>query len=236
MHLIYFDEVKFEPPKQRFHWFGGFAISSNDVAAIEGLMNNLAKDWFGDPKLSKETEFHAKDIVHGKALFKGVPIDERLELLGKLLDICARDEVNSIFSCVEWEEVKFSGDPAEVAFMFFVEKVDSYLKFAGSVGLLIGDLDLPFVDTSVANLSSYKAGSTKYSYGRKIDYCLDTVHFAHSHHSRLVQLADIDIYARQFCRGDNTAPWRQKFLEQIKKTSSERFPVRYKDYPLYTAR
>lgn len=234
MHLVYYDEVKYEFGKQEAHWFGGVVISSKDIASVEEKLNQLAKDVFGTALLSVDTEFHAKDIFHGKKNFKGKPIDERLEILGKLIAISAEPEVNSIYARVRPEPVTFINTPQECeefTFMCFVERVDSFLKSEKSVGMLIGDYDEPNIGPSVANLSKFREEGTSRLLGREIKQLVDTVHFAKSHHSRLIQLADVDLYCRQFLHGDNTSTHRSKLEKIIKGYSAKRFPKRYKDYP-----
>lgn len=236
MHLVYYDEVKYESQKQPAHWFGGVAIHTDRVAEIEQELNALAEDVFGSSLLATQTEFHAKDIFHGKKNFKGVPFEERLEVLEKLVAISAGEYVSAIYSRVDVDKVAFISNTTEIeelTFMYFVEKVDQFLKMKNSYGMLIGDFDEPNIGPSVANLSKFRSEGTKFSYGREITQLIDTVHFAKSHHSRLIQLADIDLYCRQFCCQKNESNSRQAFIEIIRRYSTGRFPKKYKDYPSY---
>lgn len=236
MHLVYYDEVKYESKKQPAHWFGGVAIHTDRIAEIENELTKLAEDVFSSSRLTTETEFHAKDIFHGKKNFKGVPFEERLEVLEKLVAISASEHVSAIYSRVEVDKVAFISSNAEIeelTFMYFVEKVDEFLKRKNSFGMLIGDFDEPNIGPSVANLSKFRSEGTKFSYGREITQLIDTVHFAKSHHSRLIQLADIDLYCRQFCCQKNETNSRKAFREIIRKYNSGRFPKKYKDYPSY---
>ena len=234
MLLVYYDEVKYEKGVQPAHWFGGVALHIDDIGSIEAEINRLSKDVFGSSVLSTETEFHAKDIFHGKKNFKGISFEERLEILEELVKITAYETVHGIFSRVEIEKVKFISTPAEgedLAFMYFIEKADELLKKNKCYGMLIGDYDEPNIGPSVANLSKYRTDGTKFSFGRAIHNLVDTVHFAKSHHSRLIQLADVDLYCRQFMHHENKTNSRKAFLEVIKRHGSGRFPRKYKDYP-----
>ncbi len=235
MHLIYYDEVKYETTKQPAHWFGGVAIHTDKIGEIESALDALAKEVFGTSLLTTETEFHAKDIFHGKKNFKGIDFGVRLKVLEKLIEITAADCVHSIYSRVEPEKVKFistTSETEELTFMYFVEKVDAFLRKEKSYGMLIGDFDEPNIGPSVANLSKFRSEGTKFTYGREINQLLDTVHFAKSHHSRLIQLADVDLYCRQFAYQKNETKFRKALMDLIRKYSSGRFPKKYKDYPL----
>ncbi|HKL54889.1 MAG TPA: DUF3800 domain-containing protein [Roseovarius sp.] len=232
--MIYYDEVKYEVGKQPAHWFGGIAIHVDDVSSIEAELNELATRAFGNSILNVDTEFHAKDIFHGKRNFKGVPFDERIDILCQLIKITTKASVQSIYSRVEIERVRFITSPAEgeeLTFMYFVEKVDEFLRRQNTFGMLIGDYDEPNIGPSVANLSKFRSDGTKFYYGREISKLVDTVHFAKSHHSRLIQLADIDLYCRQFIRQPNHSNSRKALAEVIIQHSSGRFPKKYKDYP-----
>ncbi|WP_294619069.1 DUF3800 domain-containing protein [uncultured Roseovarius sp.] len=234
MFLIYYDEVKFERGVQPAHWFGGIAVHVDEIGTIEAELNQLAKEIFGQSVLNLETEFHAKDIFHGKNNFKGMPFEERLAVFERLVSFTALDEVSSIYARVELEKVHFISTKAEgeeLAFMYFIEKTDEFLKRKRSYGMLIGDYDEPNIGPSVANLSKFRDDGTKFSYGREIKQLVDTVHFAKSHHSRLIQLADVDLYCRQFMCQKNETNSRKALVEIIRKYSAKRFPKKYKDYP-----
>ena len=234
MHLIYYDEVKYESGRQPAHWFGGVAIHTDDIGGVEAAVNELSREVFGTSLLTPNTEFHAKDIFHGKKNFKGADFDKRLEILEKLVEITASDCVHSIYSRVEPEKVRFISKTSEVeelTFMYFIEKVDEFLRSRQSYGMLIGDFDEPNIGPSVANLSKFRQDGTKFTHGREITQLLDTVHFAKSHHSRLIQIADVDLYCRQFIRQKNTTHSRRALEDILRKHSSGRFPRKYKDYP-----
>jgi hypothetical protein len=73
----------------------------------------------------------------------------------------------------------------------------------------------PFVGPSVASLSRYRAGGTHWDRGRNIENIIDTVHFARSHHSRMIQLADVFLFCMQFMQQDNTKGWRKGVADVI---------------------
>lgn len=231
MYLIYYDEVKYDPPKQSAYWIGGICISPSKAVEAETAVNELSQEIFEDKSLVKETEFHAKDIFHGKGNFKGVEIERRISILARLLEILCDPEIYLIYSRLKVAENRYGGDPAEIAFMFFVEKVDVFLRSRNEYGMLFGDFDQPKIGPSVVSLSRFRDAGTYWQGGRSITQLVDTVHFAQSHHSRLVQLADIYLYSEQFTRQDNNAPWRKALLTEINNRQRGLFPTKYKEYP-----
>lgn len=194
---------------------GGVAVRSEDLSSIEAKMNDLALKVFNRRLLEHGTEFHGRDIFHGKSSFKGMDSQLRLEIFKELLAICASKEIFRFYIKIIPANFVYPQEPDEVAFMYLVEQIDKFLVRSDSLGMLIGDMDEPKVGPTVASLSQYRDGGTYWAKGTKIDRLIDTVHFARSHHSRLIQLADVYLYARQFYRASYDAVWHQKYNEAI---------------------
>ena len=93
MKLIYFDEVKHDPPIQNSYWIGGVSIDVNDIPEIEKSLNEVSTAVFGSSILTKDTEFHGKEITHGKGNFKGKKLKERLNITKQLIDIVQNEKV-----------------------------------------------------------------------------------------------------------------------------------------------
>jgi hypothetical protein len=117
--------------------------------------------------------------------------------------------------------------------MFLVEKVDSFAKGRKTLAMLIGDLDNEkAVNRAVQNLVEYRSGGTKYQYGHKIENVIDTVHFAHSHHSRLLQLADTYLWMKQLMnRTDPLSDLRRDLVEFIRQETDIGWDHKYKRWP-----
>lgn len=233
MYLTYFDEVKFQNGVQPYYWLGGIMVNAALVAELEGQVNALSTECFGTARLESDTEFHAKDIFHGKANFKGWDAVKRIDVLQRLAKIIDRhDEIYKIPIRLEPARMVAS-DPEHKAFMFLVERVQMQLRQLDSIGMLIGDHEKSMVSASTYNLSRYRESGTDYQFGRTIDRLIDTVHFTHSHHSRMLQLADVYMYAQQMCVSSATpANWtRAKFTAFIRQETRLLAPHRYKDWP-----
>lgn len=216
MLLFYYDEVKYHPPQQESFWLGGVGASSTVISELEEQVNEVSKDAFGSTLLQKSTEFHGKELCRGNGLFKGVDEKTRLTYLKRLLEIVARDDVFRVHVEIKPKNIVHSSKPHdEVAFMYLTEQVNSLLQEQDTIGMMFGDYDEPAIGTSVASLSRFRKGGTEWSRGKPIDRIIDTVHFAKSHHSRMIQLADIFMYCLQFFYGDNRAPWRGRVNEVI---------------------
>jgi hypothetical protein len=231
MHVFYYDEVKYDPPTQASYWLGGVGAAAHSIPSIEQDVNTVADDIFGSRMLSKATEIHGIELVGGRGNFKGRSFHDRLIWLEKLLTIAAREDVYRVYVKINPKNITHSSvPPSEIAFMYLIEQADSMFKEKGGVGMIFGDYDEPYIGSSVASLSRFREGGTDWRRGRDISSIIDTVHFARSHHSRMVQLADLYLYCMQFLRQDNTSGWRLPIAEKIRSSGITR-ATRAKDWP-----
>lgn len=231
MHLIYIDEVKYDPPTQPYHWLCALAFPEASIQGADQALSHIATDYFGTSALSVETEFHAVKIVQGKGPFKGQPMAERVELYKRLLDVI--DETEGLGRIeVRIEPAKMVADGhADKAFMFLVERVEHFMGREDSVALLIADDDKEIAGSNVSSLSSYKAGGTKYAFGKSINRVVDTIHHTRSHHSRLLQLADVYVYTLAMVKGDCSQYPRNELAAYAGGKSHVLFPSTYKNWP-----
>lgn len=219
MYLFYFDEVKLDPKNQKSFWLGGVCVEASSARTIEARCNKIAAKWFTDEILDVRNEFHGKDIVHGKGNFKGVPIEKRAELYGELLDLLVHEEVKRYYIKINPENFVMTAEsPDEIAFMFLVEQINKFLEKEEDIGMMFGDYDEPVIGGSVISLSKFKKQGTYWARSTTVDRIIDTVHFAKSHHSRMIQLADVYLHARQLWRWNESAPWKKKFCDQIRNS------------------
>jgi hypothetical protein len=199
VHLIYMDEVKYQMPTQPYYWLCGFAVDKPALDFADSAARAAAEWYFGHDALDASTEFHGKHIVNGAANFKGHDVSRRIELYHRLIDcLCGHESIQRIEIRIDPSKIVYEKDPAETAFMFFVERSDALMKRHGSLGVLIADDDSNRTrSNNVSGLSHYRSWQTDWHFGHKIHHLVDTVHHTQSHHSRMVQLADIFVYACQ---------------------------------------
>lgn len=196
MTVIYFDECK-DDPKHGRPWYivGGLLVESANLRAVEDLVGDIAFRVFKSRELIPETEFHGKDIFNGKAAFKGAKIDDRLAVLDRLLEIIENDGlVRRAYAAIRTDKLKAYARAPSFAFGYFVERAQRALK-TGETGLLIADLDDQQAGKMVADFQKYRASGTPFAHGVDINCIAGSVNFTRSHHSRLMQLADVYVYA-----------------------------------------
>jgi len=231
LHVVYIDEVKYEQGVQPFHWLCGLAFPEGSIQRAEGALSDLARSYFGNPILDTVNEFHARDLFHGRGPYKGKPLSGRVDLYKALIDIMAdtpglgRIEVRIDPSKMITSEFK------QKAFMFFVEKVEELMKQERSLALLIADHDKEIVGVNVSTLSAYKLFGTDYQFGREILHVVDTIHHTHSHHSRLLQLADVHAYTAAMLTGDCSKYPRSDIAAYYRAKPHFGLPTKYKHWP-----
>lgn len=233
MQIAYFDEVKYQRARMPNYWLGAVVADAATIWALEGAVNRLALEVFGVLNVSKDTEFHAADLLNGHEHFEGWQMERRIDVLKRLITIFgSAPGLGKIFVKMHPERM-VSADVEGKAFMFLVERVEGLLRERNTPGLLIGDKESDTVAHAFAqDLSAYRATGTPFAFGMKLEFLLDTVHFTHSHHSRMLQLADLHVWMRQLCSIGHQDKWhRKQIIDHIQSIPDCLHAHRYKDWP-----
>jgi hypothetical protein len=230
--VTYFDEIKPDAKAGRHEYVvGGLVIPFGQIKPLEKVVSELAVEIFGTSEMTPLTEFHAAHIYFGKGAFKGKPAERRIEVLSRLGGIIhdARAQgVGQVYGCAN-SDLIHSTDPAKTAFAFFCERVQAFVG-GNADTLLIGDLDGEESRQMIRDFSRYRIdGKTPWDYGAPIPSIIDSVHFAHSHHSRLLQLADAYLFLLTRNWGSKTG-WMLTSLNKACE-GQNLFPDRYKEWP-----
>lgn len=230
MYVTYFDEVKADLKQgQDSYWVGGVCVKLDHIAGLEDQVNSISKDVFGSVDLITATEFHAKAIYFSKFPFKGWRPDKRLQTMMRLIDIIVQpDVVRRVYAKINVAKLQLPEKAAEFAFAHFVERVQM-LVGKESKTLLIGDMDAEQANQTIREFSQYRIGGTPWEFGRDITSIVDCVHFAHSHHSRMIQLADIYLFAATHRHSGRAGEMADKFTAEL--ATRDIGPHRYKDWP-----
>jgi hypothetical protein len=229
MYVTYFDEVKAAPAQgQNSYWVGGICVKMDHIAGLEEQVNKLAEEWYRTKELTEATEFHGKALYFGKYPNKNWKPERRLSILASLLDIISQPNIiRRIYAKMNVPKLQLPEKAAEFAFAHFCERVQ--MLVGDTKTLLIGDMDAHAANKTIQEFQQYRIKGTPWEYGIKIPSIIDCVHFAHSHHSRMIQLADIYLFAatHQYC--SRVGEMANKFAAELKKRDIG--PQRYKDWP-----
>jgi hypothetical protein len=199
------------------------------IAGPEAQVNALSQELFNSVELAPDTEFHAKCIYFGKYPFKGWRPEKRLETLLRLVDIIAqRNVVRRVYAKINTPRLQVPHKAAEFAFAHFCERVQM-LVGRNAKTLLIGDMDAQQANATIREFSQYRIKGTPWEYGIELSSIVDCVHFAHSHHSRMIQLADVYLFAATHRHSARKGDMAEKFTAAL--NTRDIGPQRYKDWP-----
>lgn len=228
MRVTYFDEVKANPQNgQDWYYVGGLSVADDEIPVLEEKANALADEVFGTRDLTPQTEFHAAHIYFGKGAFKGVDPAVRINALVQLARAIGEAEgTKRVYAAINTTKLYGGADAPEIAFAYFCERVQMSLD-AGTKTLLIGDQDDEHAKAMIAAFAQYRTRGTPWEYGIKIKGIIDAVHFARSHHSRMIQLADVYLFL--VTHGGRKGWFAEKLREGLK--GIELWPHRYKTWP-----
>lgn len=81
----------------------------------------------------------------------------------------------------------------------------------------------------IAAFAQYRSRGTPWDFGIKIEGILDAVHFARSHHSRLIQLADVYLFLVTHSWGSRKGWVADQLKAGLKGV--ELWAHRYKEWP-----
>lgn len=236
MLLTYFDEVKPSNPDQPFYWLGGLMVDDQTIPQVEQEVNSLAVDCFGKGSgLTKQTEFHATDIASGRGNFKKARNPAiRFEILKKLVRIYDKpDGIYRVAVRLDVAQLYAGTNMENVALVYLIERINQFAKSNNTRAMLIGDFEKEkAVNRAVQNLALYREDGTPFAFGQDIGSLVDTIHFAHSHHSRLLQLADTYMWSQQLRhRTGAQGALRADLIKFINQETDTHWEHKYKYWP-----
>ncbi len=214
MYLAYFDEVK-PTETSALLILGGILVPvDSQLGQLENDLRSIAADAFGHAALEKETEWHGIELWQGKGVFRRWPLAKRLDIFRSLADCIGK--YNIAFRAVAFDveahnaKYRYPDPPYKLGLMLLLEKFCEFLGEDRAV--VFGDYEKDEMAAAVRDFSNYQfRGVTDY-YGRSLESLIDTIYFTHSHHSRLLQLADVMLYMVQ--RFEFGSPDMGKWHEQ----------------------
>jgi hypothetical protein len=223
--------VKANPAQgQDRYVIGGLAIPLEAISELEARCGDLAESIFGNRLMAPETEFHASHIYSGKGPYKGRPVADRIKLLAELGQIInSNTDVRRIYAEIRTDRLYAGANAPKMAFAYFCERVQMATGKTGST-LLIGDYDDQGSRQMIREFSHYRAvGNTPWDFGIPIPSIVDAVHFVPSHHSRMIQLADVYLFLLTHGWGGRKGWMADELSKAIKDIAL--YGHRYKTWP-----
>ena len=197
--LTYVDESYTEA------WFtmAALLVDGPAAAALTDELSRVAGAAAKAYGLSPDVELHGHEIFHAGGAWSGVPVRARVGVFDDVIEAIAAQDVLVIARAMDviGQRARYSelDPPHSVVLQHLLERVDECATSRGEYALVIAD-EVEGQAKHRADLSSYRdVGTVGYRH-RKLTRIVDTLHFAPSHASRLVQAADVItfLYRRVF--------------------------------------
>lgn len=198
MFLAYMDECgntgTNPDPDQPIHFIGCLVVEDTKVREFEKGISEVARKYFPKTWRSPKFEFHGVELFAGTGCFKGDPqirIDATAALIALAKTHCAA------FGYVGVDKIKsFAKDhPHRICFSLLVEHLEAWRTRRDSLALLVSGENQEVESDIIKDIATFKDTSTQWGYKQvPIEHIVDSVHFVKSHHSPLIQIADILTY------------------------------------------
>jgi hypothetical protein len=215
VQLIYFDENKYSTDNP-FFLVGGIVIREEIALSLDKILSQIQLNYFGTSALTKDSEFHGKEMFHGKGNWKGRPLSERVKAFQDISNIIISNKLPIRLVCIDVnahrDKYSYPMPEYRLGLMLFLERSCGYLETINDIGLIFGDYEKDEITKSILDFSQFKfQGRTPWYYGRPLGRLIDTVYFTQSHHSRFLQVADIVVYmAGRYENGlNNKESWHE---------------------------
>lgn len=122
-------------------------------------------------------------------------IEQRIEVMGELLNIINNYELQIIYTRINKVTSKAKLHPHQLAFLLLVERIEDYLARENSLGLLIADENDDIEQRIIDDLERFKTVDTGFGYRpTRTEHIIDSIHFVKSNNNHLMQLADVVAY------------------------------------------
>lgn len=195
MHLVFIDE---SGRSQEYYYMGALIMDEVTAHTIESSLDGLGKMIARQvPRFNASTELHAFDMFHGQREWSSVPVPLRVRACRIAVQNIRESGARFVFRGVDIAALnrKYVNpfEPHALALSQTLESVQRFMdgeSRSGQHALVLADEHHTAPD-SRTRFNSMKSGPVKGHTKRPLTCLLDTVYFGPSHHSRLLQAADI---------------------------------------------
>jgi hypothetical protein len=174
--------------------------NEQEALALTAALDAIVKTVTRSRGMSRYTELHAHNIWHGTGDWADLKDDPAAQI--QLMNDCV-DAIASHASHLVWRAIDVAAHqrvgyhetwpPDVVGFQHLLERIEKYAKNQDALALVIRDeVDDPNAPRKM--LRAYRGSGTPGYMSSPLPHIIDTVHFAPSNHSRLLQAADIYAY------------------------------------------
>jgi hypothetical protein len=188
--LAYVDESYTD----RWYWIGALLVPDVVAIPLSTALDEVMADAARSYGIPAESELHGYELFQGRAVWSELPPRARIAVYNSALKAIGAHDVTIILRGVDRPGLARRypcPKPAhEVVLSHLLERIDGYAAMREELALVIADeVDNPATHRS--DLSRYRVDGTGGYRSRRLTRIVDTLHFAPSQASRLVQAVDL---------------------------------------------
>ncbi|WP_448222526.1 DUF3800 domain-containing protein [Gordonia iterans] len=183
-----------------FRCFAAVVADEDATKQLTDRLTELMAQASRDYGIPSSTELHAHPMFHGKEAWAAVGQRARANLHEKVIDAILDADVTLLLRHVSEQRLRERQDrrgypdrfpPEQVCFQHILQRVDKIATSRGEYALVIAD-ERGDRERHRERFATYQTVGTPGVYlHTTLPSLLDTVHFAPSHHSRMLQAADM---------------------------------------------
>ncbi|MFV0532946.1 MAG: DUF3800 domain-containing protein [Cumulibacter sp.] len=196
MYLCYIDETE----REQFYGLAAVVVNAEDVIHLTAKATACMEQICSIFGLPRDTEFHAHPAFQGKGVWKKVGSRARVKVFQDLVEAVCGCQARVILRGVDRRHLlayqerkgypeKFSAEV--VALQHLLQRINGFVQTQGSHALLIADERSDSSDQRLKFAEYQRYGTPGYYLGQPMERIVDTIHYAPSHASRMIQLADL---------------------------------------------
>lgn len=189
-----------ESNQKSFYGFAAVLADEHATKALTKSLNLLMQQVSVDFGIPRTTELHAHPLFHGKEAWEPVGNRARVSIFFKMVDAIVAEDVTLLLRSVDEvrltarqarENYRVHFPPEQVCFQHILQRADRIATQSNTHALVIAD-DRSDRERHRERFATYQTVGTPGVYMHTtLDRLLDTVHFAPSHQSRMLQAADM---------------------------------------------
>jgi hypothetical protein len=189
--LTYVDESY---SKDRYY-IAGLAVHHEAVRSLESALNDVVMRAMRELDVGGyRAELHGHPLFHGEGDWERAKPRQRIAIYNWALEAIGRHDVKIFLCGVDSKKLRARyirpDDPHDVCLQHMLERVNDYANATDQAALVIAD-EIHEHDRRRRDLRDFKDYGTPGYLSSKLPRIVDTIHFAPSHHSRLIQAADL---------------------------------------------
>lgn len=207
MLLAYVDESY---AKDQYFCLGAVLVDGPSSARIEAGFDALVAEYASQTALPRHAELHGYEVFHGKGDWSALRTRQLINVYDRAMRIIGSSGASLVFRSMDVarqvQRYHTPHPPHDVVLGHLLESIDNLADNLDELVVVIAD-EVHAEERHRSNFRSFRRLGTPGYQSSTLPHLLDTLHFAPSKHSRLLQAADLATFMhRRRAMGVETDP------------------------------